>query len=79
MRFTDVGVRNLKPKAQRYDLWEDGRSGFGVRVAPSGRKTFQYMFWKDGKARRLTIGRYGEMTLADARLKYAGAKKAIEK
>ena len=78
MRMTDAGIRNLKPKANRYDVWEDGRTGFGVRVAPSGRKTFQFMYWKDGKARRLTIGIYGDIGLAQARVKYAEAKKALE-
>lgn len=78
MRMTDAGIRNLKGKAQRYECWEDGRTGFGVRVAPSGRKTFVYMYWKDGKARRMTLGVYGNITLAGARVKYAQAKKALE-
>ncbi len=77
MRMTDAGVRNLKAKAQRYEEWEDGRTGFGVRVSPRGRKTFQYMFWKDGTARRLALGVYGQITLAEARVKYAEAKKAL--
>jgi len=77
MRMTDTGVRNLKAKAQRYEVWEDGRTGFGMRVSPRGRKTFQFMYWHHSKARRMTLGIYGEITLAEARVKYAEAKKAL--
>ena len=78
MRMTDVGIRNLQPKANRYDVWEDGRTGLGLRVSPSGRKVFQFMYWRDDKARRQTLGVYGQITLADAKIKHADAKKALE-
>ena len=80
MRMTDVGIRKLKPKAQRYAKWEDGRTGFGIRVSPSSRKTFVYMYWLNGKPRRMTLGTYGDgldqLSLAEARVKHAEAKKA---
>ena len=80
MRMTDIGIRKLKPKAQRYEVWEDGRTGLGVRISPKGRKTFVYMFWLNGKARRMTLGTYGDgagqLSLADANVKHAEAKKA---
>ena len=78
MRMTDTGIRNLKPKAQRYEVWEDGRTGFGLRVSLTGRKVFQFMYWRDNKARRMTLGVYGQVSLAEARVKYAEAKKAHE-
>jgi len=34
-------VDALKPQAQRYIAWDDGVSGFGVRVEPGGRKGCQ--------------------------------------
>ena len=80
--MTDVGVRKLKPKAARYELWEDGRTGLGLRVSLRGRKTFVYMYWLNGKARRMTLGVYGEgpglLTLADANVKRAAAKQALD-
>ena len=78
MRMTDAGIRNLKPKAQRFEVWEDGRTGFGLRVSPTGRKVFQFMYWRDDKARRMTLGVYGLVSLAEARVKFAEAKKALE-
>ncbi len=77
MRMTDTEVRNLKPKAQRYEVWEDGRTGFGVRVSPRGRRTFQFMYLHHGKGRRMALGVYGQITLADARVLHAEAKKAL--
>ncbi len=77
MKMTNIGIRNLKPKDQRYEAWEKGGTGFGVRVSPSGRKTFIYFYWRDNKARRMTLGVYGDVTLAEARMKYAKAKKDL--
>ncbi len=78
MRMTDAGIRNLKRKAQRFEVWEDGKTGFGLRVSPTGRKVFQFMYWRDDKARRMTLGVYGQVSLAEARVKFAEAKKALE-
>lgn len=36
------------------------------------------MFWLHDRARRLTLGRYGSISLAEARVKYTEAKKAVE-
>jgi len=82
MRMTDVGIRKLKPRAERYEEWEDGRTGLGVRVTPKGRKSFVFMYWRDGKARRMTLGVYGKgpgkISLSDANLRRAEARKALD-
>ena len=78
MRLTDKGIAALKPEAERYEKWEDGRTGLGVRVSPKGRKSWIYMYRFDGKARRLTLGTYPALTLANARVKHAQAKETLE-
>jgi integrase len=78
MRLTDKGVAALKPKSERYEVWEDGRTGFGVRVAPSSRKSWLFMYRFAGKARRMTLGPYPAVTLATARVKFAEAKRKLE-
>ena len=65
------------PKRQvAYDKGKDGVPGFGVAVTPTGVKTFILQYRPAGSAipRRLTIGRYGALTLAQAREE---AKKAL--
>ena len=48
--FTDAKIKALKPKSVRYEVWEKGRKGFGVRVSPLGRKSWVFMYWVDGEA-----------------------------
>ncbi|MCZ6858995.1 MAG: integrase arm-type DNA-binding domain-containing protein, partial [Alphaproteobacteria bacterium] len=79
MRFTDRGIAAIKPKAERYEVWEDGRTGLGVRVSPKGRKSWVYMYRFNGKARRMGIGTYPAIGLAKARVMHAGAKEILAK
>ena len=79
MRFTDRSIAALKLKAERYEVWEDGRTGLGVRVSPAGRKSWIYMYRFEGKARRMTLGTYPVLGLANARVKHAQAKETLEK
>ena len=52
-----------------FRLWDDDPRGFGVRVKPTGSKSFfvQYRSPEDFKKHRLTIGAYGVFTLEQAR------------
>lgn len=82
MAFTDRTIKALKAKPERYEQWEDGRTGLGVRVTPRGVKSFVYMYRYEGRARRLTLGRYSEtgkggITLHRARVSLAEAKEKL--
>ena len=79
MRLTDRGIAALKPKATRYEAWEDGRTGLGIRVSTVGRKSWIYMYRYGGKPRRMTLGTYPAVGLADAHVKHAKAKADLEK
>ncbi len=79
MRFTDRSIAALKPKTERYEAWEDGRTGLGVRVSTKGRKSFVFMYRFNGKPRRMTLGTYPAVGLASARVKHASAKALLEK
>jgi integrase len=77
MRFTDRSIAALKPKAERYEVWEDGRTGLGVRVSPKSRKSWIYMYRFAGKARRMGLGTYPLVSLASAGVKHARAKELL--
>lgn len=55
-KFTDLFVKNLKQREKEHIVREKG--GFGVRVMPSGRKVFFFMYRIDGQRRFLNLGTY---------------------
>src|SRR6516164_9857881 len=75
-RFTDKFVQSLKPKVARYEVYEG--SSFAVRVGQGGGKTWIWFYRFEGRHRRVTLGEYPAMGLADARVKLAEARKALE-
>ena len=79
MRLTDRGIAALKAKAKRHEVWEDGRTGLGVRVSTVGRKSWVYMYRFNGKPRRMTLGTYPTISLASVRVKHANAKELLAK
>ncbi len=79
MKFTDKSIAALKPKPDRYEVWEDKRTGLGVRVSPKGRKTWVYMYRFGGKARRMGFGIHPVVGLASAHVKHAQAKLLLDK
>jgi integrase len=79
MKFTDKGIAALKAKAERYEIWEDGQTGLGIRISPKGRKSWVYIYRFDGKARRMGFSTYPAVGLANARVKHAKAKALLEK
>lgn len=77
MRFTDLQIKRLQAKAERYDIREGGGEGFGIRVSPSGHKTWLFFYDFDGRRRRMTLGIYPEVSLKDAREKHGDALKLL--
>ncbi len=67
--FTDVMLRRLKPRPTRYDLFDAALRGLGLRVAPTGTKSWFVMRRISGRMKRVTLGRYPDLSLSDARLR----------
>ena len=65
--LTDLFLRKLKGGEERIEVWDAKLPGFGIRVAPSGTKSFVLLYRFRGQPRRLTLGRYPILGLAEAR------------
>jgi integrase len=73
INLTDIAVRALQPPEQGQVVYYDASlRGFGVRVSQGGSKTFVLQTGPKKKRVRHVIGRYPNVTLAEAR---AQAKK----
>jgi integrase len=66
-RLTDQFVRSVKPSGGQADFWDETLTGFGLRVSTKGKKTFQILYRHNRIQRRMTLGRFQVLSLADAR------------
>jgi integrase len=70
--FTLPTIKAAQPGDKRIELWDRELPGFGLRIEPSGVKTFFVKYRADGGGRsaaqrKMTIGRFGPLTLEQAR------------
>ncbi len=77
MAFTSSRIKSIRNPKKRKIIWEGG-TGLGIRVSPAGLKTFIFMYRHDRVARMMSLGNYPNISLGDARLKLAEAKKKLE-
>jgi integrase len=68
-RLTKRAVDSLKPVPDRdVFAWDEEIRGFGVRVKPSGTKTYLIQYRNaEGRTRRLVIGKHGILATDEAR------------
>jgi len=76
MGLTDLTIRKLASKMQRYEILDD--KGLYIRVTPSGKKSWIFRYPFDGTYRRMTLGQYPGISLAEAREKHGKAMMGIQ-
>ena len=76
MKLTDSKIKSIKKPEKRQYIWEDG-SGFGIRVEPTGTKSFVLWYRFNGKSEGVTLGKYPKIGLAEARAKAAKIREKI--
>lgn len=64
-KLTEAQIKNAKPKASAYKLYDEG--GLLLLVRPTGTKVWQYPYRVGGKYNICTIGQYPEVGSAEAR------------
>ena len=65
--LTQKAIAAARPGAAEYTLWDGALAHFGVRVHPSGVRAFIVQTRVQGRMRKLTLGRFPETSLANAR------------
>ena len=70
--LTDAEIRKMPPapagrRVEKIDSGYDGAGALYIVVQPTGARSWAFRYSHNGKARKLTIGRYPGLGLADAR------------
>ena len=68
-KLTRLVIEQAIPKRTAYVIWDTDVHGFGCRIYPTGQRSFIALYRLKGSRRvvRQTIGRYGIVTLREAR------------
>lgn len=77
MVLTDLKIRQAKPLQEAFSLRDGG--GLYLWVTPAGGKLFRWSYRFGGKRKLMALGKYPDVSLADAREKHAEARKLLAK
>jgi Arm DNA-binding domain/Phage integrase central domain len=66
------------PVSGQLDYWDADHPGFGLRVSAGGRKAWVAMYRHGNVKRRLTLGTYPALSLAEAREKAGAAHHTVQ-
>jgi len=75
MPLTDVMIRNAKPTAKSFKLYDAG--GLYLEISPSGGKWWRLKYRFNGKENRISLGVYPDVTLSNARERRSEARKKL--
>lgn len=75
MPLTDLAVKNAKPIEKTQRLWDAG--GLYLEVSPAGSKLWRFKYRYDRREKRLSFGKYPDVTLKDAREKRDDARRLL--
>lgn len=67
IRLTVKAIAAAKPAAKEHTVWDNQLAYFGVRVQPSGVKSYIIQARVQGRMRKITLGRFPELPLDAAR------------
>ena len=60
-------VDSLEPRADKYIVWDEALPCFGIRLYPSGRRSYVIQYKVKRRTRRLTLGSHGALSTDAAR------------
>ena len=66
-KLTHRAIRAARPGPKEYTLWDGTLAHFGLRVQPTGARSFVVQVRVHGRIRKFTLGRFPDMGIARAR------------
>src|SRR4051794_36773890 len=66
-KLTKRVIEEASAQAAEYFIWCDELPGFGVRIYPSGKRSYLVQYRADGRTRRAKLGAHGRLTADEAR------------
>ena len=66
-KLTKRIVDQSKPGTGQIFVWDTDVPGFGLRVLPSGQRSYVIQYRARGRSRRMTLGKHGALTPQTAR------------
>ena len=67
IKLTDARIRKLRAGDVEYTVWDTRISGFGVRIRPTGHKSYVYHRYTEGQSRRFTLAQVALESVDEAR------------
>lgn len=67
VKLTKRVVEGAEVRPADYFMWCDELPGFGVRIYPSGKRSYLAQYRADGRSRRVKLGLHGHLTCEQAR------------
>jgi integrase len=75
MKLTDIQIKRVKSSEKSHKVSDGG--GLFLWVTPSGGKIWRWTYRYEGKAKLMTLGKYPDVSLAQARERHAEARKLL--
>ena len=66
-RLTDAAIARLRPREREYTVWDNRVPGLGVRVRPTGGRSYVLLRHASGRSVRISLGPVSTKTIAEAR------------
>ena len=67
MKLTDAAIARLRPREREYTVWDSRAPGLGVRVRPTGGKSWVLLLDMGGRTKRVSLGPVATKTVVEAR------------
>ncbi len=66
-KLTDAAIGRLRPGEREYTVWDRSVPGLGVRMRPTGAKTYVLLEEIGGRTKRISLGPVSTLAVAEAR------------